>query len=155
MAWCRYDICYLGGGYLGLAGIAEKNINWKKKGRVAEGVGIIITFVICCSGWIFFRSDNLRDAKYIIFHMTENITPFRQYILQGWQAVGMNQYKKIQLGISVFILCIADICQKCGMGIDRVRKLPTVIRWTIYLLMVLCILLFSRKGGVEFVYFQF
>lgn len=144
-----------GGGYLGLAGIAEKNINWKKKGRVGKSIGVIITFAICCSAWIFFRSNDLGDAKYIILHMTEDITQFKQYIFQGWQAVGLDQYKKIQLGISVSILFIADICQKCGMGIDRVRKLPAVIRWTIYLLLVLCILLFSRKGGVEFVYFQF
>lgn len=87
--------------------------------------------------------------------MAENIMQFKQYIIQGYQAVGLDIYKEIQIGVSILILVVADICQKCGMGIDRIRRLPVVVRWVIYLLLVLCVLLFSKKGGVEFVYFQF
>lgn len=144
-----------GGGYFGLVGLIEKNIKGKKKWNRYEWVGIVITFAVCCFAWIFFRSSNLEDAKYIILHMTENITQLKEYIVNGYQAIGLNAYKGIQLGISVFILFVADICQKHGMGIGRIRSLPIAVRWLMYLLLVLCILLFSRKGGVEFVYFQF
>lgn len=69
--------------------------------------------------------------------------------------MGLDLYKSIQIIASVIILAIADILQnKYGEAI-RIRRLPLPVRWAVYLMLVLCILLFSNKGGVEFVYFQF
>lgn len=69
--------------------------------------------------------------------------------------MGLDLYKSIQIIVSVIILAIADIVQnKYGEAI-RIRRLPLPVRWAVYLMLVLCILLFSNKGGVEFVYFQF
>ena len=69
--------------------------------------------------------------------------------------MGWDIYKRMQIMISVLILFVADILQEKGVGLKWMRKLPVVIRWGMYLVLVLCLLLFSRKGGVEFVYFQF
>lgn len=69
--------------------------------------------------------------------------------------MGLDLYKSIQIIASVIILAIADILQnKYGEAI-KIRRLPLPVRWAVYLMLVLCILLFSNKGGVEFVYFQF
>lgn len=73
----------------------------------------------------------------------------------GFCAVGIDRYKIIQLGVSLVSLFTVDILQYKGKGGADVKKLPAVFRWLLYLALILCILIFSRKGGVEFVYFQF
>lgn len=154
--WHGANVTYLlWGGVFGLAGVVEKNIHIKRDGKLSKIIGIVVTFCISCFAWIFFRSNTLEEAKYIIYHLTENITQWRQYLSVGYQAIGWDTYKRIQIMISVLILFLADIVQDKGIGLKWVRKLPVVIRWGIYILLVLCVLLFSRKGGVEFVYFQF
>lgn len=154
--WHGADMTYiLWGGVFGLAGVLEKHVGVKGSGYISKITGWIITFFICCFTWIFFRSNNLGDAKYIILHSLENITLFKQYIVNGYMAMGLDLYKSIQIIASVIILAIADILQnKYGEAI-RIRRLPLPVRWAVYLMLVLCILLFSNKGGVEFVYFQF
>lgn len=144
-----------GGGVNGVAEIIEGSIKIKRKGWVYKCVGIAATFFICCFAWIFFRSNTLEDARYIVFHITDNIMQFKQYIFEGYQRTGLNMYKNIQLIISVIILFVVDVLQNHGIDIVDIKKLPVIVRWGVYLFFVLCILLFSRKGGVEFVYFQF
>ena len=154
--WHGANVTYLlWGGVFGLAGVVEKSIYMKRRSKLSKILGIVVTFCISCFAWIFFRSNTLEEAKYIIYHLTENIAQWRQYFLAGYQAIGWDIYKRMQIMISVLILFVADILQEKGVGLKWMRKLPVVIRWGMYLVLVLCLLLFSRKGGVEFVYFQF
>lgn len=97
----------------------------------------------------------MEDAGYVVLHITDNITQFKQYIFEGYRGIGLNIYKNIQLAISLIILFIVDILQNRGIDIADIKKLPAIVRWGLYLFFVVCILLFSHKGGVEFVYFQF
>lgn len=154
--WHGADMTYIiWGGVYGAAGVLEKRIRFKGKGNSSKIIGTAVTFSVCCFAWIFFRSNNLDDARYIIFHLLENITFFEQYIAEGYAAMGMDIYQSIQIAVSVLILVIVDIVQDKYSYAIYIRKQPLLIRWIVYLVLVLSILLFSHKGGAEFVYFQF
>ncbi len=102
------------------------------------------TFLLVAIGWILFRSDSLSDAWTYICHMFTrwNVhTPVEGKASFIWIAVLLvaewfSRHKESPLSFE-------------GHGLMRYR----IARWTVYWLIVVCIILFYRLQS--FIYFQF
>ncbi len=127
---------------------------------------ILITFILVCIAWIFFRATHINDAIYIIKNLHT-----------GWSELIFHSYKKlkgapldgssIQLGLStessmlvncfllILFLIIIDILRgrnNVSQMLDGWHKYP---RWIFYYILVYGIIFYSWQSKHEFIYFQF
>jgi D-alanyl-lipoteichoic acid acyltransferase DltB (MBOAT superfamily) len=131
-----------------LLGKNRSNLEIVAQGRwlptIKEAVGMIITFMMVTFAWIFFRARNMTEAiEYIsgifsrsLFSKPE-IFPIPVFLLLG-----------------VFLLA-EWIGREQQYGMARIAiRWPVTVRWALYMVMVIFILLSSDKQQ-KFIYFQF
>lgn len=113
---------------------------------------IIITFTLVCFGWIFFRANNISDAIYVIKNMFTNIgngVPIDQLGLDSFQL----KVAFLSIGVMELVHLIQEYKKKTIREIISTK--PIWIRWSLYYILVLCIILLGTFGSQEFIYFQF
>jgi D-alanyl-lipoteichoic acid acyltransferase DltB (MBOAT superfamily) len=111
---------------------------------------IITTFGLICFAWIFFRAESIADTFIII----------KRIFCGPWGGIEsiFCGRSKIDFLIAVFAIIILEAIQLWANRdnlISRVNALPTYIRWLLYYLFVLSIILFGLLGTSKFIYFQF
>jgi D-alanyl-lipoteichoic acid acyltransferase DltB (MBOAT superfamily) len=110
-----------------------------------EAFQIITTFGLATFAWIFFRSDNLQKAfAYIskIFSSSSLHLPSRKPNVE------------IMALLIVFIF-IEWLGKENDFGLQKIAfKQPQFLRWILYIVLVIIVLLFAGKEQV-FIYFQF
>lgn len=144
------------GGLHGCVQIVEDVFGLNKKKRFRY-LSMAFTFLFITFAWIFFRADTLQEAGYIIRFMFDGISSPVTYIRNGFAALGIERKTYIRIGISLMVLLIFDWISLHGDPLAEVSKLPGVIRWGIYYLfgMILIVYCFNNIGENPFVYFQF
>lgn len=160
--WHGADSTYLvWGGLHGIAQVAEKHFCGKRKHmngwKVFRGIKITFVFLFCCFAWIFFRAETIGDACYIIKNITAGIDSPIAYIKDGLLALGLVDSSEIvRISCLLFVLFIFDLISlKINIFVE-IASIPLVLRWFLYILLGLAIILLSQKGmATEFVYFQF
>ena len=113
---------------------------------------IILTFTLVCFGWIFFRANNISDAIYVIKNMFINIgngVPIDQLGLDSFQL----KVAFLSIGVMELVHLIQEYKKKTIREIISTK--PIWIRWSLYYILVLCIILLGTFGSQEFIYFQF
>jgi alginate O-acetyltransferase complex protein AlgI len=111
--------------------------------RLAESVGIFITFNLVSFAWIFFRADNISHATAVI----RNASVIGDFARMDpiWT----------DLPTSVFFILVLMIFEI----IQEKQALATVltwrIRWFAYYLLIMAILLCSGTGSAPFMYGKF
>lgn len=158
--WHGADFSYLAwGGLHGIAQVLEKRLDRKPiiDNNIFRGIRILFVFLFCCFAWIFFRAETMRDAWYIIKNIAIGIFSPIAYIKNGFRELGLVSIAEIiRIACLLFVLLIFDfVSLKKNIFIES-AKLPLILRWFLYILLGLTIILLSRKGmATEFVYFQF
>ena len=119
---------------------------------------ILRTFWITCVGCIIFRAVTLTDGWRIFlkcFHFYE----FPLDIKKELVSFGLNGKNYVVLLIGLIVLLIVDILQEKKSVRERIEKRSIWIRWGLYLVAFLIILLFGMYGPgydqTQFVYMQF
>ncbi|MEG2071118.1 MAG: MBOAT family O-acyltransferase, partial [Bacteroidales bacterium] len=101
------------------------------------------TFFLVVFGWIFFRADTITDAwKYIVKIFSPSLFTIPELI-------------KVPICCFIFVLFAVEWLQRNkehGFDFKGIQK--GWIRWTIYLITILAILLFMGNNE-QFIYFQF
>jgi CBS domain containing-hemolysin-like protein len=132
------------------------------KDRVAEKTGlnrvpkfynlvqIGFTFVLVNLGWIFFRSNSLRDAFYVLKNMFANINLDFSNITLGTGRSGL-----IIIFASIIFMEIVHIIQEQRGIKSFISERAPWARWSAYILIVVLILMFGAFNGTAFIYFQF
>ncbi|MBU5427903.1 MBOAT family protein [Tissierella pigra] len=113
---------------------------------------ITITFALVCFGWIFFRANNISDAIYVIKNMFINIgngVPIDQLGLDSFQL----KVAFLSIGVMELVHLIQEYKKKTIREIISTK--PIWIRWSLYYILVLWIILLGTFGSQEFIYFQF
>lgn len=141
----------LHGLYLIFALATEK---WRARINASLGLGrlpaiqVIITFLLVCFAWIFFRADSLETAWMIIRRMV-SLQP---------QLVPFNLAPR-QLLIDAFLIVFLEAVQYLQAHarlLDRFNNSPLVIRWSGYILLIFAILILGIfYHQTTFIYFQF
>jgi D-alanyl-lipoteichoic acid acyltransferase DltB (MBOAT superfamily) len=127
-----------------------KIIGLAKFPKVHSFVKIFITFHLVAFGWIFFRTDSVSDAWYIISH-----------IFSGAQVTVI----KLCMGLSQaeFIIAVLSIIfmESVHFMQERVRirqffsERSIFFRYPVYIIILAVILLFGVFEETDFIYFQF
>lgn len=119
-------------------------------------VTVPITFLLVCFAWIFFRAATLPDALYILQHMFAGITSPYAYIHDSAVQMGLSVPHLLYNCLPLLLLFAYDLASLKTDVIAAVSKQRFFIRWPVYILLLLIILLFSEKGvTTEFIYMQF
>ena len=104
-----------------------------------------LTFGLTVIAWIFFRADN-------IVHAIEYLTEIFSSSLYKLPEVIP---KPVLLLIFVFVI-IEWIGREGQFAIEFIKKFnPSLIRWAIYFVIIIAILLFGNFSENQFIYFQF
>jgi D-alanyl-lipoteichoic acid acyltransferase DltB (MBOAT superfamily) len=116
----------------------------------------IIVFALTCAAWIFFRSDTLSDAVYIMANMTSGISSPLDYGVSAFQGIDMGESKFLFVTFPILLLLIHDALSFRRDAIQTISRLKFFPRYAIYVFVLVVILIFSPKGmAAEFIYFQF
>lgn len=122
-----------------------------KFSQIHSFLKVIITFSLLCIAWIFFRANNIQDALYIITHLFYNFN-FR---LSG-NKLGMDIIESAFSLILIVLLILSEtILNKYETIFDFIQHKPTWLRWTVYYVLIILILVFGEFEYNSFIYFQF
>ncbi|ODR36008.1 MBOAT family O-acyltransferase [Eisenbergiella tayi] len=117
---------------------------------------IPITFLSVCFAWIFFRAATIRDGIYVLQNMFTGIGHFSSYLGQCAVQMGLSPTHLAYNCLPVILLFFFDLFSLKTDVIACISRQRFFIRWPVYILLLLIILLFSEKGvSTEFIYMQF
>ncbi len=125
-------------------------------------IDMIMTFVLVCVGWTFFRAQSLNDAFYILTHFWKGLGTFitHSYSYYTWKnlfslggIVTKGDFAIALLGSFIFI--IVDLLERRISLWQKLAEYPTYVRWLVYYSIIFGIISFGRFGAQEFIYFQF
>lgn len=152
------------GGIHGVSQVLEnvfKRIFTKKKERKNIGYlrywgSVILLFLFCTVTWIFFRAGTVSEAIYIFENMFIGIGNPWTYLRAGISALNCSRLEKINMLVMFLILFVYDYFDGKTDVITKISELSSPVRWMIYILLTLLIILFvPLESGGEFIYFQF
>jgi D-alanyl-lipoteichoic acid acyltransferase DltB (MBOAT superfamily) len=152
----------------GLAVIFEF-LTKKRRKKVAKSlppllynnISVLLTFFYACITWIFFRSQSLGEAMYMLKNLF--MTNERgQYFYLGKADIHGLPSSYLGLPLWQFVLSLLLIpflfFSEWMLSFNNVRRfsnMPVYVKWTAYYVMVFCILVFGVFDTKQFIYFQF
>lgn len=117
---------------------------------------LLLTFAEVCFAWIFFRANTLQDAWHILSHSLCGIGDFTNYLKNAVVSLDMSYSYMIYLCLPVLLLAVYDCVSLKTDVIACISSCKPWVRYPVYIVFLLVILLFSEKGvSTEFYYFQF
>lgn len=112
--------------------------------RLKEIIQILFTFGLVTIAWVFFRAENLESALTYYYHIFD---------LNFFGSISATMLNSLYLLPLLFI--VEWFGRKNEYATEKLAlKFPTLIRWTIYFIMIVCICL-NAGNEQEFIYFQF
>ena len=158
----------LWGGIHGLYQIIENTIKsaWKKlkptaaasattvqgRSKLVQIGQTLLTFCLVAYAWMFFRANSITDAIYITTHL------FQGYDLtQALLDAGMSYISVLKNLLAILALMLYDYFSLKHNLLVEIEKLKLPIRWLIYIIVAVLIIVLSLHNGVkqEFIYFKF
>lgn len=122
----------------------NKKTSKKEEYSLSDLPKVILTFLMVCLTYIFFRAASVADALgYLKIIFTE---------IPLWPS-GV-PYKSLFFIVIVMVTEWFQRGKEHGLQFNEDSKVPVYLRWTIYILLLLTILIFSGQQQ-EFIYFQF
>lgn len=115
-----------------------------------------LTFALVCFTWIFFRANTIQDALWIISRLFWDIARPHTYVKTGITCLGLSPAAAAGMFLSVVLLTVYDYVSLKTDVIEAFSRQKCFLRWPVYVLLLVTIVLFSPKGvATEFIYFQF
>ena len=145
-----------------LRGRDPKDKAYRKKGA-ARIVSIVLVFIFATVAWVFFEADSVSDALYVLTNMWHGLASPVAYIKGGLQSIGINSGMMLHLIIVIGMLFVYDLTayiasQKGSTIFAWFNRLPKVVRWLVYILVVDLMVIWFMQYGADsssFVYFEF
>jgi alginate O-acetyltransferase complex protein AlgI len=110
----------------------------------------VITMVLVLFAWIFFRSVNFQNTKFIISHL---FSPNSHSLLEIIKLIGVKEL--IFLTVGILILELVQYKDSKSSITAWLEKKPRWMEWSAYYFVLFFILVFGYFGEVQFIYFQF
>ncbi len=134
----------------------SKSVN-RKSNLFTRAISMIYTFLIVCFAWIFFRSNSISDAFYIINNMFSDSAQWSDFLAISlkFRGMGLTILDLVYSVVFIFMLITIEI----GIKSLKIKKLIgdyNTLRWAIYLSMLFLIIFsFTKNSAANFIYFQF
>jgi D-alanyl-lipoteichoic acid acyltransferase DltB (MBOAT superfamily) len=148
----------LHGIYQIIGDIKDRIFGDRLKLTVLKPFRILITFLLVVFAWIFFRSNNIGDAIYVVQNLFTDMDKVRdmQYLYEMFNSFGLTIYELMLLCGSICVLILSELVSKSGDIHIVMGKLPFVVRFVYYYILVAIILTMGVfASGGQFIYFQF
>jgi D-alanyl-lipoteichoic acid acyltransferase DltB (MBOAT superfamily) len=129
----------------------------RKENAFTNGVKIIVTFLLVCFAWIFFRANTTGDALFIARHLFADVHLYGgQYIFDVINNLGI-QLLELIVGVAGIVLLLGmEYFAGHQYVPDIMAKTPVVLRWCWYLILAMAIASTGVFGNAAtFIYFQF
>jgi alginate O-acetyltransferase complex protein AlgI len=123
-----------------------------------NSIAIFTTFLLVTFTWIFFRATSIHDASYIMMHLFDGILQPISYVFKGIIYLKMHKFLPIDFAVLFFALCLLFYVDKNKNNRNwnfLLQNKPTIIRWSIYLVLTFLIIIFGIFDNRQFIYFQF
>ena len=146
------------GGIHGLAQVVESALigKWETQNRLLRVVRTVIVFIFCTFAWIFFVSNSISDAFYVISNCFDGIKSPLSYLHDGFANLGFGKDMLVILGSFICIMAVYDYISVKRDFVEWIESKNKVIQWLFYIAVGLILVFFSKKGvAAEFIYFQF
>ncbi len=115
-----------------------------------------LTFIVLCFTWIFFRANTIQDAFWIISRLFWDIGRPLNYLKTAVICLDMPYLSMFGMALSAAALFVWDLLSLKQDVIKLISRQRGLVRWPLYVLLLVAIALFSHKGiATEFIYFQF
>lgn len=138
----------------------RKKLNKKsgltKRGKLFRITRVIITFILVLVAWIFFRAWSVPQALAIIRDLFHGWS--KPGIVNGINLLtkhGLNESDLIVAFASIAFLVFIDILSEKKDIWLRIAERPLLLRWGIYWLFIISILIFGVFENRQFIYLQF
>lgn len=117
----------------------------------------VVTFVLVCIAWVFFRAESLSDALYIVPRMfMPTLSAFSDSTLSK---LVMSREQAVVTCIAILVVFVVDLLSTRFNLAQVVRSLPLPVRWAGYLTAILVVTVFGYYGPAYnvsgFAYFRF
>lgn len=156
----------LWGGLHGFYQILEGLLPWNSKKSLFQKnkhfhsllsmITVPCTFLLVCFAWIFFRASTIHDAIYVIRNMFIGISHLSVYLQNCALQMGLTFTHLIYNCLPIILLIVYDFISLKTDVIALISRQRFFIRWPLYILLLLLILLFSEKRiSTQFIYMQF
>ena len=120
-----------------------------------KGFQMIRTFLLVCSGFVFFRSTNVSHA----LNMYNNLCKYSNFSVSGMLSLltssNISLMKFTIVCFSVAIVFTVSLVRKTNIHLFRMLYSYKVLLFIIALVLVGMIFLFAATGKTSFIYFQF
>jgi len=145
------------GAFHGLVMVGERLVGKITKFQIPNTMKITYTFCMVNISWIFFRSQTLTDAVYILRYA---FVGFKNFFLPSYIWASISQLfttNKIEMGITAGLLATAIILEIIPKTTITafVHKQPAAIRYSLYILSILMIIHLRNANIKEFIYVRF
>jgi len=125
--------------------------------KIRSGIQICCTFLLVALAWIFFRSQDMREAWGVLYGAFSrwNIQLDPAYLKEHVFS-GMNKWQVLAVSCSVLLMGICQFIESERGGLYVCAlKLPPWLRRMAYYAGILLILFLGSFGERSFIYFQF
>ncbi len=141
-------------------GIRNKVINFTRLNRsplIYRITQVFVTFSLTCFAWIFFRARNIFEAGYIVRHTFDGFSGLWNVSNVQRAMSGLNFGREYYLiaAASVVFMEMVHLMQRHGRIRHMLSERPVWVRWSVYYLLIIGILLFGVFNRSQFIYFQF
>lgn len=117
---------------------------------VASTLSALLTFHLILVTWVFFRAASLEDAATVFTRIANSLANMPNLIAA--RAYGTDIYLSVGLILALLVVELLDEHRAIWQTL-RVR--PTYVRWAVYYLLLLALLIFGSWQMRQFVYMQF
>jgi D-alanyl-lipoteichoic acid acyltransferase DltB (MBOAT superfamily) len=110
---------------------------------------IIITIILAWFAWIFFRANTISDAFLII----KNIFSVNLSNIE----INVFYFKSdfyLAIACIMFLFIVEIFEERIGL-FNRVKRIPKILKWVLFLLLLLTIFVLGKWEEADFLYFQF
>ena len=142
-------------GFYLVFGIVTKKLREKTGLDKIPLLSSLVTFILVCFAWIFFRADNIKVAWYIATHI---ITGLPDLILQHHhiiEYIGISKDELILCFATILLLECVHILQSRINIVAYFKAKSIYFRWAVYLSLLVAIIFFGVFENRQFIYFQF
>lgn len=120
---------------------------------------MIVTFHLVTFAWIFFRSNTISDACYIVSAISKDLPKLLDYtyVRIQFRGLGLDEADLILCLVFVLIVFVVNVLEmNIGTIWSKLLDKSLWIRWTVYYAMILLIIFFAPYSTAKnFIYLQF
>lgn len=149
----------LWGGVNGVAIALENILSYGKRTRSKGFIGIIRVigaFSFFMLAFVVFVSPSMKEAVFFYSHLFTGIKEPLLYLKRGYIDLGLDTTNSALFLTFIPLLGLYDYFSLKKDVIKELCSRKLIIRWAIYLVSILALIFFSKKGvPTDFVYFQF